>query len=298
MQVGIIGLGRMGANMSLRLLQAGHEVVVYNRSPGPVRTLAERGATGSTSLEDFGQKLKPPRIVWLMIPAGPPVDDMILRLLDVVSPGDLIIDGGNSYYQDSIRRAEDLRSKQVEFLDVGVSGGIWGQKIGFCLMIGGSESMSRAAEPIFKALAPESGYAHVGPSGAGHYAKMIHNGIEYGMMQAYAEGFEILKASPYQYDLAQLAGLWNRGSVVRSWLLELAQAAFQKDPELAAIRGYVEDSGEGRWTIREAIDHAVPAPALALSVFMRFRSRQDDSFSGKVLAALRSEFGGHAVKTE
>ncbi len=298
MQVGIIGLGRMGANMSLRLLQTGHAVVVYNRSPGPVRALAERGATGSSSLEDFGQKLKSPRIVWLMIPAGPPVDDMILRLLDVVSPGDLIIDGGNSYYQDSIRRAEDLRTKQVDFLDVGVSGGIWGLKIGFCLMIGGSESMFRTTEPIFKALAPDNGYAHVGPSGAGHYAKMIHNGIEYGMMQAYAEGFEILKASPYQYDLAQLAGLWNRGSVVRSWLLELAQAAFQKDPELATIRGYVEDSGEGRWTIREAIDHAVPAPALALSVFMRFRSRQDDSFSGKVLAALRSEFGGHAVKTE
>ncbi len=298
MQVGIIGLGRMGANMSLRLLQAGHQVVAYNRSPGPVKALVERGAIGSSSLEDLVHELKPPRIVWLMIPAGPPVDDMIVRLLDAISPGDLIIDGGNSNYQDSIRRAKDLRTKQLEFLDVGVSGGIWGLKIGFCLMIGGSEPMFKAAEPIFRALAPENGYAHVGPSGAGHYAKMIHNGIEYGMMQAYAEGFEILKASPFRYDLAQLAGLWNRGSVVRSWLLELAQAAFQKDPELLKIRGYVEDSGEGRWTVQEAIDHAVPAPALALSVFMRFRSRQDDSFSGKVLAALRSEFGGHAVKTE
>ena len=298
MQLGMIGMGRMGSNMTLRLLQAGHQVAVYDHSSDALRPVTDKGATGCSSLEDLAQKLKPPRIIWLMIPAGPPVDDTIRRFLDSAAPGDLIIDGGNSNYRDSIRRAEDLRTKQIEFLDVGVSGGIWGLKIGFCLMIGGSESMFKSAEPIFKALAPEKGYAHVGPSGGGHYAKMIHNGIEYGMMQAYAEGFEILKASPYNFDLAQLTGLWNRGSVVRSWLLELAEAAFQRDPELANIRGYVEDSGEGHWTVTEAIDHAVPAPSLALSLFMRFRSRQDDSYSGKVLAALRNEFGGHAVHPE
>ena len=234
----------------------------------------------------------------MMIPAGAPVDDTIQRLQDTISPGDVIIDGGNSNYKDSIRRAEDLRSKQIEFLDVGVSGGIWGLKVGFNLMVGGNPAVFKQVEPIFKTLAPPDGYAYVGPSGAGHYAKMVHNGIEYSLLQAYAEGFEILRASSFGFDLAQLARLWNHGSVIRSWLLELAQAAFERDPELAKIRGWVEDSGEGRWTLEEAIDHAVPAPALALSLFMRFRSRQDDSFSAKVLAALRNEFGGHPVKTE
>jgi len=288
----------MGAGMTQRLLGGGHQVVVYDRSPDAIKASAAKGAVASTSLEDLGQKLKAPRIFWLMIPAGAPVDDTIQRLQGSASPGDVIIDGGNSNYRDSVRRAEDLRTKQLEFLDAGVSGGVWGLKVGFCLMVGGSEAVFKQVEPIFKTLAPANGYAYVGPSGAGHYSKMIHNGIEYGMMEAYAEGFEILNASPYRFDLHGLATLWNQGSVIRSWLLELAEAALDKDPELSQIRGYVEDSGEGRWTVEEAIEHGVPAPVLGLSLFTRFRSRQDDSFAGKVVAALRNEFGGHAVKPE
>jgi 6-phosphogluconate dehydrogenase len=294
----MIGLGRMGAGMTQRLLQGGHQVVVYDRTPQAVSALASKGAAASDSLEDLGQKLKAPRIFWLMIPAGAPVDDTIQRLEDTLAPGDVIVDGGNSNYKDSIRRAETLRTQQVEFLDAGVSGGIWGLKVGFCLMVGGKEAIFKQVEPIFKTLAPPEGYAYVGPAGAGHYSKMVHNGIEYSMLQGYAEGFEILKASPFDFNLVQLSELWNHGSVIRSWMLELAQAAFQRDPNLEHIRGWVEDSGEGRWTLEEAIDHAVPAPALAMSLFMRFRSRQDDSFSGKVLAALRNEFGGHPVKSE
>jgi 6-phosphogluconate dehydrogenase len=298
MQLGMIGLGRMGAGMTQRLLGGGHQVVVYDRSPDAIKASAAKGAVPSTSLEDLGQKLKAPRIFWLMIPAGAPVDDTIQRLQGSVSPGDVIIDGGNSNYKDSVRRAEDLRTKQIEFLDAGVSGGVWGLEVGFCLMVGGSEAVFKQVEAIFKTLAPEGGYAYVGPSGAGHYSKMIHNGIEYGMLESYAEGFEILNASPYRFDLHQLAALWNQGSVIRSWLLELAEAALQKDPQLSEIRGYVEDSGEGRWTVEEAIEHGVPAPVLGLSLFTRFRSRQDDSFAGKVVAALRNEFGGHPVKPE
>jgi 6-phosphogluconate dehydrogenase len=297
MQLGMIGLGRMGTGMTQRLLQGGHQVVVYDRGPGAIHTLAQKGATPSESLEDLGRQLKPPRVFWMMIPAGA-VDDTIQRLQATASPGDLIIDGGNSNYKDSIRRADDLRTKQIEFLDVGVSGGVWGLKVGFCLMAGGSEAMFKLAEPIFKALAPADGYAYVGASGAGHYSKMVHNAMEYGIMQAYAEGFEILKASPYPFDMLQLAKLWNHGSVIRSWLLELAQAAFERDPELRAIRGYVEDTGEGRWTLQEAIDHSVPAPSIASSLFVRFRSRQEDTFTAKVLAALRNEFGGHAIMPE
>jgi 6-phosphogluconate dehydrogenase len=298
MQLGLIGLGRMGSGMTLRLLQGGHQVMVYDRVPEAGAALAGKGATVSGSLEDLGQKLKAPRVLWLMIPAGPPVDDAIQHLSGTLSPGDIIIDGGNSNYKDSIRRAEELRSQQIEFLDVGVSGGIWGLKVGFNLMIGGNQAVFKQVEPIFQTLAPPEGYAYVGPSGAGHYSKMVHNGIEYSMLQAYAEGFEILKAAPFGFDLAQLARLWNHGSVIRSWLLELAQSAFEHDPQLSRIRGYVDDSGEGRWTLQDAIDHAVPAPALAMALFMRFRSRQDDSFSDKVIAALRNEFGGHPVKAE
>ena len=298
MQLGLIGLGRMGSGMTVRLLQGGHQVMVYDRVPEAGAALAGKGATATSSLEDLGQKLEAPRILWLMIPAGPPVDDTIQELSSTLSPGDVIIDGGNSNYKDSIRRAEALRSEQIEYLDVGVSGGIWGLKVGFNLMIGGNQAVFQQAEPIFKTLAPPDGYAYVGASGAGHYSKMVHNGIEYSMLQSYAEGFEILKAAPFGFDLEQLAKLWNHGSVIRSWLLELAQAAFEQDPQLSHIRGYVDDSGEGRWTLQEAIDHAVPAPALAMSLFMRFRSRQDVSFSDKVIAALRNEFGGHPVKSE
>ena len=298
MQLAMIGLGRMGSGMTVRLLQGGHQVMVYDRSPDAIAALTGKGAAGASSLEDLGQKLKSPRVFWLMIPAGAPVDDTLQRLQATLSPGDIIIDGGNSNYKDSMRRAADLHSKQIEFLDAGVSGGIWGLKIGFNLMVGGNQAVFKQAEPIFKTLAPPDGYAYVGPSGAGHYSKMVHNGIEYSLLQSYAEGFEILKASSFGFDLVQLSKLWNHGSVIRSWLLELAEAAFERDPELAHIKGYVEDSGEGRWTLQEAIDHAVPAPALAMSLFMRFRSRQDDSFSAKVLAALRNEFGGHPVKAE
>jgi 6-phosphogluconate dehydrogenase len=298
MQLGMIGLGRMGAGMTQRLLQGGHQVIVYDRSADAVTALAGKGATASGSLEDLGQKLKAPRVFWLMIPAGAPIDDTIQRLSAILSPGDIIVDGGNSNYKDSLRRAETLRSQQVEFLDVGTSGGIWGLKVGFNLMIGGNQAVFKQVEPIFQTLAPPDGYAYVGPSGSGHYSKMVHNGIEYSMLQSYAEGFEILKAAPFGFDLVQLARLWNHGSVIRSWILELAEDAFERDPELAHIKGYVEDSGEGRWTLEEALEHAVPAPALAMSLFMRYRSRQDDSFSAKVLAALRNEFGGHPVRSE
>lgn len=298
MQLAMIGLGRMGSGMTVRLLQGGHQVVVFDRSVDAIGALAGKGATPASSLEDLGQKLKAPRIFWLMIPAGQPVDDTIQRLSGVLSPGDVIVDGGNSNYKDSMRRAETLRSQQVEFLDCGVSGGIWGLKVGFNLMVGGNEAVFKQVEPIFQTLAPADGYAYVGASGAGHYSKMVHNGIEYSLLQSYAEGFEILKAAPFGFDLIQLARLWNHGSVIRSWLLELAEAAFERDPELTHIKGYVEDSGEGRWTLEEALTHSVPAPALAMSLFMRYRSRQDDSFSAKVLAALRNEFGGHPVRTE
>jgi 6-phosphogluconate dehydrogenase len=298
MELAMIGLGRMGSGMTIRLMQGGHQVVVFDRSADAIAALAGKGATGASSLEDLGQKLKAPRVFWLMIPAGPPVDDTIQRLSAILSPGDIIVDGGNSNYKDSMQRAEALRSQQVEFLDCGVSGGIWGLKVGFNLMVGGNEAVFKQVEPIFQTLAPPDGYGYVGASGAGHYAKMVHNGIEYSMLQSYAEGFEILKAAPFGFDLVQLTRLWNHGSVIRSWLLELAEDAFQRDPELAHIKGYVEDSGEGRWTLEEALEHAVPAPVLALSLFMRYRSRQDDSFSAKVLAALRNEFGGHPVRAE
>jgi 6-phosphogluconate dehydrogenase len=284
--------------MSERLLRGGHQVVVYDRSQDAIKAMAAKGASGSASLEDLGQKLKPPRVFWLMIPAGAPVDETIQRLQGVAAAGDVIIDGGNSNYKDSVRRGEALATQQIEFLDAGVSGGVWGLQVGFCLMVGGKEAVFKQVEPLLKSLAPEGGYAYVGPPGAGHYSKMVHNGIEYGIMEAYGEGFEILQKSGYDYDLHQLAALWNHGSVIRSWLLELAEEAFSRDPELNQIQGYVEDSGEGRWTIQEAIDHAVPAPALALSLFARFRSREQDTFRDKVLAALRKEFGGHPVRPE
>jgi 6-phosphogluconate dehydrogenase len=298
MELGVIGLGRMGSNMSQRLMEGGHSVVAYDRSAEAVREVAKAGAAGAGSLEELVRKLSPPRAVWLMVPAGAPVAETIHSLAPLLSPGDVIIDGGNSYYKDSIQRAASLRKQRLHFLDVGTSGGIWGLKMGYCLMIGGDREVFRRLEPIFRTLAPEEGYAYMGRSGAGHFVKMVHNGIEYGLLQAYAEGFELLHASPYELDLAQLARLWNRGSVVRSWLLELTEKALAADPGLATIKGYVEDSGEGRWTVLEAVERGVPLPVISLSLLSRFRSQQDESFGAKVIAALRREFGGHAVKSE
>lgn len=296
MDLAIIGLGRMGSNMARRLMRDGHRVVVHNRSPEPIKEMEQEGAVGAYTPASVVDRLAPPRVIWMMIPAGDPVDAMINTLLPLLSPGDVLIDGGNSNWKDSVRRAAAVSERGIHYLDVGTSGGIWGLEVGYCLMIGGEEAAFRIVEPAFKSLAPPDGYRLLGPSGAGHFAKMIHNGIEYGMLQAYAEGFEILESSPFEYDLAGLAALWNRGSVVRSWLLELAERAFKEDPHLESIRGYVEDSGEGRWTVFQAIDQDVPAPVLTLSLMTRFRSRQPDSFAAKVVAALRRQFGGHAVQ--
>jgi len=288
----------MGMNMARRLLQGGHEVVAYNRTPNRTEEIVKEGAIGSFSLDELVDKLTAPRVVWVMLPAGKPVDDHLEQLKELLAPGDIVIDGGNTYYKDDIRRAKMLAQVGVKFFDVGVSGGIWGLEVGYCLMMGGDRDIYEHLEPIFKTLAPEDGYLYCGPAGAGHFVKMVHNGIEYGMMQAYGEGFAILEGSPYGEFLnySQVAHLWNQGSVVRSWLLELLETAFEKDAKLTDIRGYVEDSGEGRWTVQQAVESGVAAPVIALSLFRRFRSRQDDAFEDKVLAALRREFGGHAVK--
>ena len=298
MELGIIGLGRMGANMTERLLQGGHKLITYDHSPEAIQRCVDKGALGAHSLADFVKQLNLPRVIWLMVPSGDAVDLTIEQLLPNLSKDDIIIDGGNSYYKDSIRRAGKLKQLGIHFVDAGTSGGIWGLQEGYCLMIGGEKATVDQLEPVFKTLAPENGFAHVGASGAGHFVKMVHNGIEYGMLQAYGEGFEMLKASQFEFDLGKISHLWNRGSVVRSWLLELAESAFAKDPQLSSIRGYVEDSGEGRWTVLEAVEREIPAPILTLSLFARYASRQDDSFSAKVIAALRNEFGGHAVRKE
>ena len=297
MRLAMIGLGRMGGNMSERLMKGGHEVVVFDRSADSIAKYVSQGAVGATSVRDLTSKLQSPKVVWIMVPAGKPVDDTIASLMPGLSSGDVIIDGGNSNYHDTIRRASMLEHEGIHFVDSGTSGGIWGLANGYCLMIGAADRAFKLCEPIFKTLAPKDGYAHVGPPGAGHYVKMIHNGIEYGALQAYAEGYEILHASKtFKLDLHQIAAVWNRGSVVRSWLNELAEQAFSKDAQLSDLKGYVEDSGEGRWTVQEAIDLDVPAPVITLSLLARLRSRQTDSFSAKVIAALRNEFGGHAVK--
>jgi len=298
MQIAMIGLGRMGANMTTRLLRGGHSVVAYDRNAQAVSECAKGGATPASSLDDVVQKLQPPRAVWIMVPAGKPTDDTIADLMQRLSSGDAIIDGGNSNYQDSMARAERCAQHGIAFIDAGTSGGIWGLENGYCLMVGGDEAAVRRLEPIFLTLAPEGGYAYVGRSGAGHFSKMVHNGIEYGMLAAYGEGFEVLEKSQFPYDLHQLAALWLHGSVVRSWLLELAEMAFRRNPTLSDIRGYVDDSGEGRWTVQAAIDENVPAPVITMSLISRLVSRQDESFSAKVIAALRNEFGGHAVKSE
>ena len=298
MKLGMIGLGKMGGNMTERLMKGGHEVVVYDRAAETVQKYVGLGSQGADSPAALVSKLASPKIVWIMVPAGKPVDDTIALLLPGVSKGDVIIDGGNSNFHDTMRRAAELKENGIEFVDSGTSGGIWGLANGYCLMIGGSEQAFKLCEPIFKTLAPEDGYAHMGPSGSGHYVKMIHNGVEYGMLQAYAEGYEILHASrDFKLDLHKISAVWNNGSVVRSWINELAERAFEKDSNLHALKGFVADSGEGRWTVQEAIDLDVPAPVITLSLLMRLRSRQEDSFSAKVIAALRNEFGGHAVKS-
>jgi 6-phosphogluconate dehydrogenase len=298
MKIGMIGLGRMGMNMARRVLQGGHRVVAYNRTPARTEDLVREGAEGSYSLTELVEKLAPPRVVWLMLPAGQVIDEHLKQLHDLLARGDIVVDGGNTLYRDDIRRAELLAARGIDFMDAGVSGGVWGLKVGYCLMLGGRRETFQYLEPVFQALAPRDGYLFCGPVGAGHFVKMVHNGIEYGMMQAYGEGFAILEASPYARDLdySRVAHLWNQGSVVRSWLLELLEAAFARDGRLEGLRGYVEDSGEGRWTVQQAVDCGVPAPVIALSLFQRFRSREGDSFADRVLAALRREFGGHAVK--
>jgi len=298
MQLAMIGLGKMGGNMVERLLRGGHTVVVFDRAAEAVQKYAKLGATAASSLADVVRKLDAPRIIWIMVPAGSPVDDTISELRPSLTEGDIVIDGGNSNFHETIRRAKELAEAGIQFIDSGTSGGIWGLENGYCLMVGGEKRAVLRCEPVFKTLAQPKGFAHVGPSGAGHYVKMIHNGIEYGLMQAYAEGYEILHASKNfpELDLAAIGELWQHGSVVRSWLNELAVAAFRKDPGLDRLKGWVADSGEGRWTVQEAIDVDVPAPVITLSLLMRFRSRQEDSFSAKVLAALRNEFGGHAVQ--
>jgi 6-phosphogluconate dehydrogenase len=289
MQLGMVGLGRMGNGMTKRLEEHGHDMKTYDpKVPSTAKTL---GA--------LCKQLTPPRHVWLMIPAGEITEKAFQQLVRLLEPGDTIVDGGNSNFRDSQRRYREARKQKVSFVDVGVSGGIWGLRYGFCLMAGGDKAPVKRLEPIFTSLAPPDGYAHVGPSGAGHFVKMVHNGIEYGLMQAYAEGFEVMKASEFELDLLEISGIWRYGSVVRSWLLELLHDAFEKDgSDLASIRGYVEDSGEGRWTIHEAIAENVPVPAISASLFARFASRQDESFAAKITAALRNQFGGHAVFPE
>jgi 6-phosphogluconate dehydrogenase len=298
MQIGMVGLGRMGMNMARRLIGGNHDVVVYNRTQEKVKLMEKEGASGSASLEELVRSLKPPRVLWLMLPAGAVVDEHIKKLTPLVERGDILIDGANGYFRDDIRRAEELEPSGVHYLDAGVSGGVWGLEVGYCTMVGGEKSIFQHVEPLLRTLAPEGGYLYCGPHGAGHFVKMVHNGIEYAMMEAYGEGFEILETSRYRehLDYQTVAHLWNQGSVIRSWLLELLESAFEKDPRLESIRGYVDDSGEGRWTVLEAVESGVSATAIAHSLFRRFDSRKQDIFSNRILAALRNEFGGHAVK--
>lgn len=320
MQLGMIGLGRMGGNMVRRLMHAGHECVVFDLSPDSVRALESEGAQGATSMDDFVGNLNRPRAAWVMVPAGDPTEKTVLALAERMEAGDIIIDGGNSYFKDDARRAQSLKGKGINYIDVGTSGGVWGLERGYCLMIGGPQEAVRHLDPIFKTLAPgrgdispspgrenplstaEDGYLYCGPSGAGHFVKMVHNGIEYGLMQAYAEGFDIFrnansKSLPeelrYDLNLADIAELWRRGSVVSSWLLDLTASALAENPSLSNYTGYVQDSGEGRWTIFAAIEEAVPADVLTAALYTRFRSRQDHTFAEKVLSAMRQKFGGH-----
>lgn len=299
MELGMVGLGKMGANMTTRLLKGGHQMVVYNRDLTKVKVLVEGGAIGAESLEDLANKLTAPRAVWIMVTAGDPTEATIKALMSILSSGDIVIDGGNSNYKDTIRRAKALKEHGIHLVDVGTSGGVWGLTEGYSMMIGGETEVVEQLRPIFVTLAPglDKGWGYVGPNGAGHFVKMVHNGIEYGLMQAYAEGFEIMKAKQgFDLDLHQIAEIWRYGSVVRSWLLDLTANALADDQELSDIQAWVADSGEGRWTVAEAIDLDVPAPVITLSLLMRFVSRQEDSYAARMLAAMRQQFGGHAVK--
>jgi 6-phosphogluconate dehydrogenase len=296
MQLGFVGLGRMGLNMVTRLVRGGHHIVAFDRSADAVARAEAAGARGAASLETLVQALTAPRAVWVMVPAGDPTESTVTALGNLLSAGDAVVDGGNTRFHDDVRRAQALAAKRIDYVDAGTSGGIWGLTEGYCLMVGGDAAVCKRLEPIFLTLAPPDGYLRVGDHGAGHYVKMIHNGIEYGLMQAYAEGFELMHESSYQIDLAAVAALWDHGSVVRSWLLQLTARALAADRDLAGLKGDVEDSGEGRWTLHEGIDRGVPLPALAAALYTRFRSRQDDPFADRLLAALRQQFGGHAVK--
>jgi 6-phosphogluconate dehydrogenase len=316
MQIGFVGLGRMGGNMTRRLLTGGHEVVVWDRSADAVGAVASAGAKGSSSLADLAARLTPPRAVWLMVPAGDPTEQTVIALAEVLQQGDTIVDGGNSHYKDAVRRAATLATRGIHYLDVGTSGGVWGAERGYCLMIGGPQHAAERLTPIFRTLAPgqgsqppsrgldtakttaHEGFLYCGPSGAGHFVKMIHNGIEYGLMQSYAEGFDILEHASYDFNLAGIAELWRRGSVVSSWLLDLAALALASDPELKAFIGKVADSGEGRWTVDAAIEEEVPADVLTAALYARFRSRRDHTFGEKLLSALRAQFGGHVERSE
>jgi 6-phosphogluconate dehydrogenase len=298
MQIGFIGLGKMGGNMVHRIRRdSDHQVVVFDFSPDAVRIAEEHGAIGAVSLEELAQKLDPPRVVWIMVPAGDPTQKTIDALLGLLAEGDMIIDGGNSKWTESIARHAQCAERGVHFVDVGTSGGVWGLAVGYCMMVGGDEDAVARVAPILDVLAPPDGWARMGGPGSGHYVKMVHNGIEYGLMQAYAEGFELLHKSEYGLDPARIAKLWGQGSVVRSWLLDLAARALEADGnDLETLEGYVEDSGEGRWTIQSGIDHDVPMPALTAALFARFSSRGNGNYAARLLAALRNQFGGHAVK--
>ena len=297
MQLGFVGLGKMGLNMVTRLTQGGHDIVAFDRSPEAVARAVAAGARGAGSLEELVAGLAAPRAIWVMVPSGGPTETTVASLGRLLSAGDTIIDGGNTNFHDDMRRAETLKSQQIAYVDAGTSGGIWGLQEGYCLMVGGDVEVCRRLEPVFLTLAPPDGYLRVGPSGSGHYVKMIHNGIEYGLMQAYAEGFDLMHASDFKIDIGQVAGLWMHGSVVRSWLLELTGRALTADADLSELKAYVEDSGEGRWTLNEGIERSIPMPVLTAALFTRFRSRADSPFGERLLAALRNQFGGHAVKS-
>ncbi|MGB0910461.1 MAG: phosphogluconate dehydrogenase (NAD(+)-dependent, decarboxylating) [Nitrospirales bacterium] len=296
MEIGFIGLGKMGMNMVTRLRQGDHRVVVYDRTSNLIKEAEEKGCIGASSLEDLVSKLSAPRAVWVMVPSGNPTEETIEKVAGLLDSDDTVIDGGNTKFHDDLRRAASLKTLGLHYVDAGTSGGIWGLKIGYCLMVGGEDVAIKRLDPIFTTLAPPNGWSHVGGHGAGHYVKMVHNGIEYSMMQGYAEGFELMSKSSYNLNLPQIADLWMQGSVVRSWLLELGASALKEDPKLDKLKGFVQDSGEGRWMIMDAIEKDVPVPTLATALFTRFRSRQEESFAEKMLAALRNAFGGHSVQ--